>query len=626
MNAPSVRYCTTKDGIRIAYATIGSGPARVWIPGWVRHLALDWDDPEFRADLEYWATHNTMVRYDKRGTGLSERKMDDYSIDARLLDLEAVVDDLKLKTFVLTGVSEGGPVAIAYAARHPERVSQLILMGTFASGAAEGRGEAIEAIANLVEAEWGLGSRAVANVLLPSADADEARRFGKYQRESASGRDAASMIRALSDIDVSSELSNISAPTLVIHGRKDPVIPYALGCALASNIAGAQLFTFEGGHGDPGGHTIRNAIAEFLGLEPSAEDPVGANPPPTIKTPSELTIVVRPAESNTFGSGRYSVVHPLGEGGQKVVYLVHDNVLDRECALSMIRSALLDPEDIERLKREAQAMARLGSHSHIVTVFDFGDEDGTPYLVCEYVPGGDLRRELNSAAGPLPVARALAIASELAEALAAAHARGVIHRDLKPANIWLGHDGRAKLGDFGLAFSIDRSRMTMPGTVMGTAAYLSPEQALGEPVTERSDLYALGCVLYEMVCGRPPFVDTNATAVIAQHLNAQPVAPSTHNAELSATLNDLILRLLAKSPLERPQSAAAVFDELRTITERLRAPVVAAEPEPPEPEATPAEPGFVGRTPEQAQLAAALERAAGGDGALINGGRRTRHR
>ena len=274
--------------------------------------------------------------------------------------------------------------------------------------------------------------------------------------------------------------------------------------------------------------------------------------------------------TRTFASGRYVARRILGEGGQKIVYLVHDESLDRECALSLIKSELVDDEDRLRLRREAQAMAHLGAHSNIVTVHDFGEEDGRPYLVCEYVPAGDLRQELPNAGVPLPLERALAIASDIARGLAVAHGRGVIHRDLKPANVWLCDDGSAKLGDFGLAFSLDRSRLTMAGTVMGTAAYLSPEQALGEPVTERSDLYSLGALLYEMVCGRPPFTDENATALIAQHINARPAAPSEHNRALPPALDALILRLLAKSPDERPPSAAALGEELRRIADNLR--------------------------------------------------------
>jgi len=286
---------------------------------------------------------------------------------------------------------------------------------------------------------------------------------------------------------------------------------------------------------------------------------------------SEATRAAR-APRKSFAAGRYSVRGLLGEGGQKVVYLVHDEALDRDCAISMVKAELLDPDDLERLRREAQAMAHLGAHSNIVTVFDFGQEDGKPYLVCEYVPAGELRVELRDAGGPLTLERALMIGADIAQALAVAHGRGVIHRDIKPANVWLCADGSAKLGDFGLAFSLDRTRLTLPGSMMGTASYMAPEQARGEPVDARSDLYSLGALLYEMVCGRPPFMDENTTAVIAQHINAPLTAPSEHRRDLPPALDALILSMLAKSPSERPQSAAAVVEELRRIAESLRQP------------------------------------------------------
>ena len=331
--------------------------------------------------------------------------------------------------------------------------------------------------------------------------------------------------------------------------------------------------------------------------------------------PADLTMTAGSLPARTFASGRYVVLRPLGAGGQKSVYLVHDNALDRDCALALIRNEDLEPDDLLRFQREAQAMARLGAHSNIVSVFDIGEQDGRPFLVSEYIAGGDLRQLLLKR-GRLALAEALAVGSDIARALAVAHARGVVHRDIKPLNIWLTEEGAAKLGDFGLAFSLDRSRLTMPGTVMGTAPYLSPEQALGEPVTERSDLYALGCLLYEMVCGRPPFADANATAVIAQHLNAAPTAPSSHEPDVPPALEDLILRLLSKSPAQRPESASAVLEELRAITAGLRTPDAPPEPEPEELENPPPAPGFVGRTSEQGQLAAALDRTIGGAGSL----------
>ena len=274
-------------------------------------------------------------------------------------------------------------------------------------------------------------------------------------------------------------------------------------------------------------------------------------------------------EPKTLASGRYVVQRLLGEGGQKTVYLIHDTALGRDCALCLIKTDLVDPDDLTRVRREAQAMAQLGAQPHIVTVFDLGEEDGRPYIVCEYVSGGDLRAVMSRNAGPLPLGRAIAIAKDVCRALAVAHKRGIVHRDIKPANVWLTEDGSAKLGDFGVATAIDRSRLTMAGTVIGTAAYMAPEQALGGEATPRTDLYSLGCLLYEMVTSRPPFVADAPMAVISQHVHAKPTPPSQHNPEIPRALDTLILKLLAKDQDERPSSAEEVLAELERAGEEV---------------------------------------------------------
>jgi len=332
--------------------------------------------------------------------------------------------------------------------------------------------------------------------------------------------------------------------------------------------------------------------------------------------PADVTIVAGAPAGRSFAAGRYVARRVLPEGGQKTVYLVHDTALDRDCALALIKTELLEPDDLERLRREARAMARL-DHPNIVTVHDIGDEDGRPYLVCQYIAGGDLRQALREAGGRLPLERALAIAGELCAALAHAHAAGIVHRDLKPANVWLTAGGAAKLGDFGLASGLDRSRLTIAGTVLGTAAYMAPEQALGQPADARSDLYALGCVLYEMVTGRPPFLGDDAVGVISQHIHTAPVAPSWHDAEVPRALDTLILRLLTKSPDDRPASADDAAAELRRIADPAT-----LDPAPP----TQAQAGadlrglglgfFVGRREEMDGLKEALEGALSGRGAL----------
>ncbi len=330
---------------------------------------------------------------------------------------------------------------------------------------------------------------------------------------------------------------------------------------------------------------------------------------------SDGTVAHGAIPSRTFASGRYAVVRVLPEGGQKIVYLVRDTVLDRECALSLIKGGQLQSEDLQRLRREAQAMARLGTHAHLVTIFDIGDEDGRPYIVSEFVAGGELRHEIRAAAGPLPLDRALSVTRDVARALAFAHARGIVHRDIKPANIWLMEDGAAKLGDFGLAFGADRSRLTQDGTFVGTAAYIAPEQALGSGADARSDLYALGCVLYEMVTGRVPFAGDDMVSVISQHIETAPVAPSWHNPQVPHALDTLIVQLLAKSPEDRPQSADALLVALDALTS-TNLPQVAA--------AVPANPldrlaagVFVGRGREVEELRRGLDDALSGRGRLL---------
>ncbi len=330
---------------------------------------------------------------------------------------------------------------------------------------------------------------------------------------------------------------------------------------------------------------------------------------------SDATIVASVPAERSFASGRYVVLRVLPEGGQKTVYVVHDSALDRECALALIKTDALEPQELERLRREAQAMARL-DHPNIVAVHDIGDEDGRPFFVCQYITGGDLRGALRAAGGPLAIERAVSIAEDLCRALAYAHEHGIVHRDVKPANIWLTGDGAAKLGDFGLATAADRSRLTLSGTVVGTAAYMAPEQALGQPADARSDLYALGCVLYELLTGRPPFLGDDALAVISQHVNTAPVAPSWRNPEVPKPLEALVVCLLAKAPGERPASATAVLDELRRIgAAGLHAGTAPAEPRR---DLAGVEWGrFVGRREEMDQLKGALEQALSAKGALV---------
>ncbi len=267
-----------------------------------------------------------------------------------------------------------------------------------------------------------------------------------------------------------------------------------------------------------------------------------------------------------FAGGRYLVKALLGEGGSKQVYLAHDTRLERDVAVALINTQGLDEAGVARVRREAQAMARLGDHPNIVTVHDVGDEGVKPYIVSQYLAGGSLADLLQRADDHrLPIPQVLRIGGQICSALQHAHAQSIIHRDLKPSNVWLTLDGTAKLGDFGLAVALDRSRLTVGSELVGTIAYMPPEQALGKAPDARSDLYSLGAMLYEMVAGRPPFLG-DVAAVIVQHINAPPGAPSQHNPEVPRDLESLILRLLGKTPAERPASVADVQEELAAIS------------------------------------------------------------
>ena len=256
-------------------------------------------------------------------------------------------------------------------------------------------------------------------------------------------------------------------------------------------------------------------------------------------------------------------------------------------------------------------MARLGDHPNIVTVHDITEEDGKPLIVSQYMSGGSLSDLLDRADGRrLPVDDTIRIGGEIARALEHAHARGVVHRDLKPGNVWFTDAGAAMLGDFGLAVALDRSRLTSEGMMIGTVVYMPPEQATGRAVDARSDLYALGALLYEMLTGRPPFVGDDAVTIISQHLNTPPVAPSWHNSNVSPALEALVMDLLAKVPEDRPASAQIVERELSLIA----APPVGSQAVPITP--APARQPFVGRRPEMAALKSSVETALGGRGTI----------
>ena len=309
--------------------------------------------------------------------------------------------------------------------------------------------------------------------------------------------------------------------------------------------------------------------------------------------------------------------HMLGEGGKKKVYLAHDTLLDRDVAFALIKLDGLDELTRPRIAREAQAMGRLGSHPNIVTVFDLGEERGQPYMVTELMGGGDLEGLISKAPGhQLPMPQVLDITKAVCKALDFAHSQGIVHRDLKPGNIWLTSDGQAKIGDFGLAVALDRSRLTQQTMMVGTVAYLPPEQATGGEVTAKADLYSLGCTIYEMITGRPPFLGSDVAGIIGQHINTPATSPSVHNSSCPRPLDSLVLRLLSKSPAERPGSAGDALAVLEGIQSDGKGSTSVVSPVQTQAPGALSDRTFVGRQREIGELKALLEDAISGRGRL----------
>jgi eukaryotic-like serine/threonine-protein kinase len=271
----------------------------------------------------------------------------------------------------------------------------------------------------------------------------------------------------------------------------------------------------------------------------------------------------------TLIDDRYAMLDALGRGGMARVYLARDEVLGQEAALKVLREQYAEDEEfVERFRREAKNAAAL-NHPSIVQVYDQGRaEDGTYYMAMEYVPGGTLKERILRE-GPLDPYEAAGVALRIGEALDAAHGRGIVHRDVKPQNVLLTAAGGAKVADFGIARAASSKTMTETNLVLGTAAYMSPEQAMGEPATPKSDLYSLGVVLYEMLTGELPYTAESPVAVCMKHINEPLRPPKEVDSRIPEGMNALVVKLLAKEPEDRYASAAALAEDLRLVRDGL---------------------------------------------------------
>jgi len=284
--------------------------------------------------------------------------------------------------------------------------------------------------------------------------------------------------------------------------------------------------------------------------------------PPTPSLPSDLP---PPKTFNTGSTERYSLTKLIGSGGVAEVYLAHDQELDRDVAFKVLRKQYADDEQlVERFEREAKNVALL-SHQNIVAVYDRGKtKDGAYYIVMEYVSGGNLKERILHE-GSLSPPVAIAIALQVAQALLVAHEHGMVHRDIKPQNILLTESNDVKVTDFGIARAASAATVTQEGAILGSAHYLSPEQALGHPVSPQSDLYSLGIVLYEMLTGELPHDAETPVGIVMKHVSGQLRPPREVNPEVPGEIDAVTVRLLARASKERYPNAAELIEDLKSV-------------------------------------------------------------
>lgn len=346
------------------------------------------------------------------------------------------------------------------------------------------------------------------------------------------------------------------------------------------------------GHSSAGWEVSPSAVVEPRPSAPAAAGRAAAGPGAArAKTPSFSFLAPSQGPDEIGRLGPYRILQVLGQGGMGLVFQALDTHLQRPVALKVMKPDLAEESvSKQRFLREARAAAAI-EHDHIVTIYQVGEENGLPFLAMQLLRGEPLDKRLERD-GPLPVPEVLRIGRETARGLAAAHARGMIHRDIKPGNIWLevladerGVSAlrvRVKLLDFGLARSAQdpQTRLTKSGFIVGTPAYMAPEQARGETVDARADLFSLGCVLYQMATGRLPFTGKDTLAILYALANDHPLPPQTINPDVPLALAELITRLLAKDPAHRPASAREVAEQLEAIERQPAVPLAASQAAP----------------------------------------------
>jgi pimeloyl-ACP methyl ester carboxylesterase len=579
-----IHFCTTHDGTRIAYATVGEGPPIVKAANWLSHLEADWQSPIWRHMLREFARDHTFVRYDERGNGLSDWNCSDLSFNAWVDDLESVVEAAGLDRFPLLGISQGGGVAIAYAVRHPEKVSHLILYGAYARGWARRDSpdeiEQRQAQLTLVRLGWGKDNPAFrqlwTSLYAPDATPEQAAAFNDLQRVSTSPANAVKLLTEMGNIDVADLLPQVRVPTLVLHCRDEAGVPFEEGRKLAGTIPGARFVPLEGRN-----HLLLEGAPSWGKFVAEIRRFIGADVTSAMTVTSGSASKLKPDLNRSDLPDRYTIISFLGVGGMGEVYLAEDTKLGRKVALKTLPAEFTnDRERLRRFHHEARAASAL-NHPNLLTIHEIGSEAGAHFIAAEYIDGETLRVMIKR--GPLKIDEALDIAQQAAFALTAAHGAGIVHRDIKPENIMVRKDGIVKVLDFGLAKLLeDHARdmvdheadtralvLTDPGRVLGTPQYMSPEQTRGADLDARTDIWSLGVVLYEMIAGRAPFRGETRSHTVVSILEDEPPPLTEFAPNIPAELLRIVRKALTKDSDSRYQTARDMMIDLKNLRREL---------------------------------------------------------
>jgi TolB-like protein/Tfp pilus assembly protein PilF/pimeloyl-ACP methyl ester carboxylesterase/predicted Ser/Thr protein kinase len=557
---PQIRYCTSFDGVRIAYTAVGQGAPLVFVPAWAFNIELTWREPDFRHLLEALCRERLLVLLERRGGGCSQRDVDDMSMEAQLRDIDAVADHLQLQRFSLWGVADGASVSVAYAARDPERVSRIVLWAPYPDGAMVINRDALDSLIGLVRNNWSLARRAVADMTFPTGPTEAQRWFSGLLRQSISQETAADCLEFQNTVDVSALLPQVRAPALILHRRDCSGVPIEAGRACAALIPNVRFVTLEGDILHPffGDTSYVKIVNQFLKEDEGGRrttDLLDLHDAAPERLPEGL-------EGKTIS--HYKILEKLGEGGMGVVYKAEDTILHRPVALKFLSQDLTkEHETRERFLREARAAAAL-DHPNICTVHEIAEDKDQTFIAMAHIDGQSLNAKIES--GPLEVKDAVSLTIEIAEGLEEAHEKGIVHRDIKTANIMVTRRGHVRIMDFGLAKLSGQTRLTKTATIMGTVSYMSPEQARGETdIDHRTDVWSLGVVLYEMLAGKLPF-DAPSDAALLHKIIYEPEEPiRSFRQDLPASLEQVLAKMLQKNPQDRYEDMEAFIADLTAI-------------------------------------------------------------